>query len=419
MKGRFLISLAILLLLRLCSLKASTPNGSLMMPVQFIIENGNYVNSVVDVKKNGESVLNQGGQQNLHLRLQYGNDYILSFSKPGYITKKVRVNTVVPAEHGKQGFEPYKIGVRLYKQYDGVNTVVYNQPVAYICYQNESDAFGYDTDYTKSILSVLTETENKLEEKAKEERALLKMQSIKSSDLKTKREKEEDGLSGSNSIKNNSRIIESPSSSSEVLLSSTIQTLNQKPNNNAKSDSSGKNKPASGNDLLGKTTLNAGNETPPVSAGANGVSSPPGETYFEEGQDTIHFSSSTNLEDIPVVHVKRRKTDPAAVPPLSVAGDVKNIQALKPVGEKEILSINSFHQKGEDAHIVASAEAVRGTRTIEKKIEANRIITSIAIQSGSHVMEYSRIDYNWGGVYFFVNKTIPISEHLFNYFTGE
>ena len=120
------------LLLLIGLLFVHTASAAIIIPVQFVVVNGTYELSVVTVKKNGESVYTIPGEKNLRLRLELNSDYILAFSSPGYITKLIHINTNVPAERIKIGFDPYKIGVRLFKQYQGVNTVVYNQPVAFI-----------------------------------------------------------------------------------------------------------------------------------------------------------------------------------------------------------------------------------------------------------------------------------------------
>jgi hypothetical protein len=143
---------------------------SLLVPVVLTIENGNYESSSVTVKKNGATVFSAPGQRNLKLKLEFNNDYILSFTKNGYITKLIHINTTMPDARIKAIVDPYKIGVRLFKQYEGVNLVIYNQPVAFIKYLSTEDELGYDVDYTKSILSELEKTEKELEAKAKEER---------------------------------------------------------------------------------------------------------------------------------------------------------------------------------------------------------------------------------------------------------
>lgn len=143
---------------------------SLVVPVQFTIENGNYDLSYVVVKKNGVALFTKIGEKNMKLKLEYGCEYLLCFGKEGYITKQILFNTSLPEGIDTTALEPYKIGVRIFKQYEGVNIVIYNQPVGFIHFIPEDEGFGYDTDYTKSILSELEATENILIQKSKEEK---------------------------------------------------------------------------------------------------------------------------------------------------------------------------------------------------------------------------------------------------------
>ena len=143
---------------------------SLLVPVLFTVENSNYDLSFVVVKKNGVALFTKTGEKNMKLKLEYGNEYLLCFGKEGYITKQILFNTSLPEGVDTNALEPYKIGVRIFKQYEGVNIVIYNQPVGFIHFIPEDEGFGYDTDYTKSILSELETTENILIQKSKEEK---------------------------------------------------------------------------------------------------------------------------------------------------------------------------------------------------------------------------------------------------------
>lgn len=160
---------------------------SLVVPVLFTIENGNYNLSYVVVKKNGVALFTKTGEKNMKLKLEYGNEYLLCFGKEGYITKQILFNTSLPEGIDTTALEPYKIGVRIFKQYEGVNIVIYNQPVGFIHFIPDDEGFGYDTDYTKSILSELEATENILIQKSKEEK---KKQENDASDKKKEVKKE-------------------------------------------------------------------------------------------------------------------------------------------------------------------------------------------------------------------------------------
>jgi hypothetical protein len=186
MTKRLLISIFVSLFFS--KVNAADPK-SLVVPVLFTIENGNYDLSYVVVKKNGVALFTKTGEKNMKLKLEYGNEYLLCFGKEGYITKQILFNTSLPEGIDTTALEPYKIGVRIFKQYEGVNIVIYNQPVGFIHFIPEDEGFGYDTDYTKSILSELETTENILIQKSKEEK---KKQENDASDKKKEVKKESD-----------------------------------------------------------------------------------------------------------------------------------------------------------------------------------------------------------------------------------
>jgi hypothetical protein len=96
-------------------------------------------------------------------------DYIFSFSQEGYVTKKISFNTKIPGGREDIGHAPFEFQVTLFKQYEGVNFVVFNQPVGKIKFSEEIDDFDYDTDYTKSIQQRLAEVTKEVEKKSKEE----------------------------------------------------------------------------------------------------------------------------------------------------------------------------------------------------------------------------------------------------------
>jgi flagellar biosynthesis GTPase FlhF len=105
------------------------------------------------------------------LNLDLNANYIISFEKEGYVSKKLSFNTHAPLEAVSNGFTPFDFAVSLFKQYDDINIVVFNQPVGMIRFDNRAGDFDYDTDYTKSIQSQLEEVLNKVEQREKDEAA--------------------------------------------------------------------------------------------------------------------------------------------------------------------------------------------------------------------------------------------------------
>jgi hypothetical protein len=337
------------------SLKAAS---ALYVPVQFIIENGDYDGSMVVLKKNGVSVFSVPGDKNMRLKLNFNEAYILAFTKPGYITKQIAVDTNVPDERLKTGFDPYKIGVRLYKQYDGVNTVVYNQPVANIRFMASLDDFGYDTDYSKSILSLLTDTENKLAEKAEAEREKMKV-----------------------SGKVNSAGI--------LLFSGNTNEASQ--NNTARKARTKEN------------TLQTEN--------------PPG---FEPELTVIEPAENSPVElKNPAPHTTPPATgnDELISGKPALGEDYRSTS--KGIEGKDQPAVNINSGSGADAQITTAPGEKSLVKTREQIFEPHRTITTIVIRKNGKSSVYHQVQYLNGECFYFMNGTTAISAHLFEYFTGE
>ena len=122
--------------------------------VKFQVDGSGFGGSKVVLKKGGKTVESLPGKGRMTFSLDYGYDYMFTFRKEGYITKRIAVNTQrVPMEMQEEDND-FDFAVEIFKQYEGVNTVVFNQPVAKY-YSSREDEFTYDTDYTKSIQSAL------------------------------------------------------------------------------------------------------------------------------------------------------------------------------------------------------------------------------------------------------------------------
>ncbi len=107
--------------------------------------------------------------QKFSMDLDLNANYILSFEKDGFVSKKLSFNTNVPPEMAAQAFTPFDYAVSLFKQYDDLNMIVFNQPVGIIRYEPSVGDFDYDTDYTRSIQSQLQQALDAVAKKQKEE----------------------------------------------------------------------------------------------------------------------------------------------------------------------------------------------------------------------------------------------------------
>jgi hypothetical protein len=137
---------------------------------KYMVNGGSVLGAQIKIEKNGVQVkLVEQDKSKFEFPLEYDCDYVFSFMKDGYVTKKVQVSTKVPKEKQTLEFESFKFDVEIFKQYESVNTVIYNQPVGKIRFNDVLNEFDYDTDYTKSIQSEINKADEELKEKAKEE----------------------------------------------------------------------------------------------------------------------------------------------------------------------------------------------------------------------------------------------------------
>ena len=312
---------------------------------------------MVYMRKGDVTVATFKGASSLRIRMDYNSEYRLDFTKPGYITKSVKVDTHVSEDRRKIGFDPYKIGVRLFKQYDGVNIVVYNQPVAFIRFLPEMDEFGYDTDYTKSILSELKETEKILERKAREEREAEKL-----AELNKKAAKPVPAT-----VK--SEVREAKPATTNAQLPAVVPVPESTTPTSQPSALEPPIRPGSGEDA-GRSAMG-----------------------FGEGGDEQGRQGSAGMGE-------EQSAGGAG------SGSEEQQQS------KQVVNAGS---ESADAEVLKMRGVQRSMETIQEK---NRTITVFRIQEGINVREFRMVQYNWGGLFYFMNQHLPISQHLFESLTS-
>jgi len=106
-----------------------------------LLQDGALVNKV-KTGKNGR----------FDLLLNFDHEYIIEANKPGYVSKRMHVNTKnVPEDEQLWGYEYGGFAIDLFKQIEGVDFSVLDQPVAKIYYDPNIQNFDYDKVYTKQI----------------------------------------------------------------------------------------------------------------------------------------------------------------------------------------------------------------------------------------------------------------------------
>lgn len=120
---------------------------------QVYVEEGNASNISVKIFNKGHQLpavpVNSSGA--FRTFLHWNQLYYIYFSKPGYVSKIIEFSTTIPDHINRQRIEPYNLKVRLFKLFEGVDTVFFKNPVAKIKYDKNLGDFEYDMDYSLSV----------------------------------------------------------------------------------------------------------------------------------------------------------------------------------------------------------------------------------------------------------------------------
>jgi hypothetical protein len=377
----------------------------LEVPVRLDVDKGDLNDVVVKVQKDGKDAFTQSGASKMRFKLDYNKKYTLIFTKPGYITKTIEFNTSAPSERIAQKFEPYKIGVKIYKQGEESNNVFYNQPVARIKFDRTIDEFNFDTDYSKSILSALDDPDEKKDT---------------SQTAKTEINPQVTAKAPEPVAENKASAVIVPSSSSPSML--TASTTNDPTVETKKIVPVQKSEP----DPV-QIEPDGSVEQPPAAVPEVAKESPPATAI------TANEEHNKNVTPIAAQEAAPAPKPAAELPPKVIASAANEESAKKasPKQEEEKPKITAHGYAGVDPSKSFSIPASGSDRaenvgdftesekiTRQDIVEKNRVITVVRVIRGAVVNEYSRVNYSWGGQYFFKNNTMSIPENLFVQWTG-
>ncbi len=391
----------------------------LEIPVKLEVEKGDLSEVVVKVKKDGKDAFTQSGASKMRFKLDFNKKYTLVFTKPGYITKTIEINTSAPSARISTGFEPYKIGVKLFLQ-NAENMVVYNQPVAQIKYDANIDEFNFDTDYSKSILSAISRDNSDDENKpAQPPPPAPKAEPVTGSETAPA-----PAPAPASAPEPPKPVPAAPMAASETAVSKSAA-------------------PSSGAEEIRQPEVKPMVETPPPPPPAPAVAiqpTPPPAPAVEE-EKPAQAPSQAEETPKPVAKASAGETPPPAKPAASGDEQPKR-KAVAAAGEdtrkkagmnagQDRPSVQASRKEGSDIPpralftsqstdapppVAQFTESDRVTR--EDIVEKNRVITKIKVIKNGVATEYSRVNYNWGGQFYFRNNTQSIPENLFVQWTG-
>ncbi|MBL7952333.1 MAG: hypothetical protein JNM62_11515 [Flavobacteriales bacterium] len=313
------------------------------------------------------------------LDLELDRSYVISFEKDGYVAKKISFNTKAPAEAIANGFTPFDFAVSLFKQYDDINLVVFNQPVGMIRYDDKTGDFDYDTDYTKSIQSQLQQVLAQVEQKQKEEADNAKANEAKAEEEARAKAKAEAEATKQAAAKAKSDA--EAQKQAEAKARAEAEAAKQAEAARVKEQQ--------------KQQAEARKVEPPKSAPEVAVRKP--SPKVEPTPEPRRSPPSTVLER-------------NSVASKATSGDDVR-RAIAPVVQEEASRMaRARTNSGEEERpeeVVAQAEMVIQQETL---VEPSRVTTVVKVTQGSTSDEYRKVIHKWGGLYYFKNGATCTAE---------
>lgn len=146
--------------------------------------------------------------------LIWNNVYRFTFRKNGYVTKVVEFSTHVPNSISKEVLAPYHMQIRLFKVFEGVDTVFFNNPVAKVRYDEQLSDFNDDRDYSLNVKYKIDKMRKEANNKASKNRNSTRSPFI--SKAKTNSAEKKYEAKNTNSIKNHNLQIEKSTVKSSI-----------------------------------------------------------------------------------------------------------------------------------------------------------------------------------------------------------
>lgn len=435
----------------------------LKAPVKLKIEDGDFEGVTVVIKNSTTGESNSlPGTSKFDLELKLNCEYVISFNKPGYITKKIALNTNSPGDRAGQGFYPFNFEVNLFKQYDGVNIVIFNQPVGKISYNRLIDDFDYDTDYTKQIQSALKAAEEEIKQKQREEQAqaaqkkkeeeqkkleeaALAKEAAKAKAEADKKAAEEARVLAAQQAKDKKAEEERVKREAQAQMDEekrrvAMAKMEEEERAKAKASEEEEARKAAAVALAQENNSNRpggvqGNDSRPASPAGSGTDTPPAGKPSGSGSENPPAGkpSGSGNENPPAGKPSGSGNDSPSGKPGKGEGDDKALAANAIPTKKQDKGVTkATGTQGEDEKpeiaVSAPAPVVKPVIepayeqlpdiSVEEITETNRTIKKVTVRKNEKETIFSKVVYKWGGVFYFKNTT-SISESLFWAATGQ
>jgi hypothetical protein len=122
--------------------------AKLNFKIKFNIVKGKMDNALITITRNGQPYrVIDPNKGKYVLDLEMGSEFVFTFTKMGYISKSVIVDTHIPKGREEEYFNEFIADVTLEPQPED-KIVTYSQPVGKVKYSNSVGDFDFDNDYT-------------------------------------------------------------------------------------------------------------------------------------------------------------------------------------------------------------------------------------------------------------------------------
>ncbi len=347
------------------------------------IEGGGVDGAKVVVWKDGKKERTvSSGLSRFSLDLDINANYVLSFEKDGFVAKKLAFDTHAPAEAAANGFTPFEYAVSLFKQYDDVNVVVFNQPVGMIRYEPTADDFDYDTDYTKSIQSQLEQIQQQVAVKQEEEAATNAAEAKAAANAEREKAKAEAEAAKQAAV---------AAKEKERLEKEQAEAARKAADEKAKAEA-----------MAAKSEA----ERQKAAADAAALAE-----LQRKKNEALAQEEERNKKPAPVAKVEEEKPQKVAPPPPvrneATAGLNEGQDSRRAITATEMSEdprrAPASAANGEESPTAADVPERKVNRKEELIVEPNQVITVIHLWTDAQKAEYKKIVHKYGAVFYFKN----------------
>jgi len=146
-----------IVLIFFCSSFNQTQKDKRALLLKGIVED-NYEpldNAKITVYQNSRKLKNIESSKDglFNFELDLNKKYSVEFSKVGYVSKKVEVNSSLPV--GITGTWRIEFSISLFQMYPGLDVSILEDPITKIKYKKQTEDFGYEEDYTDMMMNKL------------------------------------------------------------------------------------------------------------------------------------------------------------------------------------------------------------------------------------------------------------------------